>query len=102
MEFKSVLHLCGRATAETAARGCNCLAFAIHGELRRITEYHGVTWPADFPQNVTELAEVFAQLRALGFEGGLWSSTGVPNIADEVAVAGSRVCKTDVGWIGDG
>ena len=36
-EFKSVLHLCGRATAATAARGCNCLAFAIHGELRRIT-----------------------------------------------------------------
>ena len=34
--------------------------------------------------------------------GGLWTSTGMPNIAAEVGVAGSRVCKTDVGWIGAG
>jgi hypothetical protein len=26
----------------------------------------------------------------------------MPNIAAEVGVAGSRVCKTDVGWIGAG
>jgi len=26
----------------------------------------------------------------------------VPRFRDEVGVAGTRVCKTDVGWIGDG
>ena len=26
----------------------------------------------------------------------------MPNIKAEVGVAGTRICKTDVGWIGDG
>ena len=33
---------------------------------------------------------------------GLWTSTGMPNIKAEVGTAGTRVCKTDVGWIGAG
>ncbi len=33
---------------------------------------------------------------------GLWTSTGMPNIKAEVGVAGTRICKTDVGWIGSG
>ena len=55
LEFKSVLHLCGRALPATDSEGCNCLAFAIHGELRRINEQHGVTWPAGFPKNALEV-----------------------------------------------
>jgi hypothetical protein len=43
-----------------------------------------------------------AQLHSLGFYTGLWTSTGMPNIEAEVGVAGTRVCKTDVGWIGAG
>lgn len=45
---------------------------------------------------------VIAKLHDLGFYTGLWTSTGMPNIAAEVGIAGSRVCKTDVGWIGAG
>ena len=58
--------------------------------------------PVDFPANLTDLTYVVAQLQELGFHTGLWTSTGMPHIADEVGVAGTRVCKTDVGWIGDG
>jgi hypothetical protein len=58
--------------------------------------------PAVFPTNLTDLTSVVAQLHELGFYAGLWTSTGMPNIAGEVGVAGTRVCKTDVGWIGDG
>ena len=45
---------------------------------------------------------VYSELHKRGMYGGLWTSTGMPNIAAEVGVAGSRVCKTDVGWIGAG
>ena len=57
---------------------------------------------ATFPHNITDLTVVVRELHALGFFAGLWTSTGMPYIQDEVGVAGSRICKTDVGWIGDG
>ncbi|MEV7830987.1 TIM-barrel domain-containing protein [Streptomyces subrutilus] len=41
-------------------------------------------------------------LKAKGFQTGLWTSTGLGSIADEVATAGSRGVKTDVAWIGGG
>ncbi|MFD3539018.1 TIM-barrel domain-containing protein [Streptomyces sp. NPDC058662] len=41
-------------------------------------------------------------LRAKGFQTGLWTSTGLDSIAEEVATAGSRGVKTDVAWIGSG
>ncbi|RSS51732.1 DUF5110 domain-containing protein [Streptomyces sp. WAC07061] len=41
-------------------------------------------------------------LKAKGFQTGLWTSTGLGSIADEVANAGSRGVKTDVAWIGGG
>ncbi|CAL9610248.1 hypothetical protein SUDANB120_05629 [Streptomyces sp. enrichment culture] len=40
-------------------------------------------------------------LAAKGFRTGLWTSTGLARIAEEVA-AGSRAVKTDVAWIGGG
>ncbi|RSS86640.1 DUF5110 domain-containing protein, partial [Streptomyces sp. WAC05292] len=40
-------------------------------------------------------------LAAKGFRTGLWTSTGLTRIAEEVA-AGSRAVKTDVAWIGGG
>jgi len=57
---------------------------------------------AVFPHNLTDLTSVVAQLHARGLYAGLWTSTGMPYIANEVGVAGTRVCKTDVGWIGAG
>ncbi len=41
-------------------------------------------------------------MHAAGLYTGLWTSTGMPNITAEVGTAGTRVCKTDVGWIGNG
>ncbi|WP_406405638.1 discoidin domain-containing protein [Streptomyces sp. NBC_00879] len=41
-------------------------------------------------------------LKAKGFQTGLWTSTGLTNIGEEVGVAGSRGVKTDVAWIGGG
>ncbi|MFH7597189.1 TIM-barrel domain-containing protein [Streptomyces racemochromogenes] len=41
-------------------------------------------------------------LQAKGFQTGLWTSTGLGSIADEVGTAGSRGVKTDVAWIGGG
>ncbi|MFF5448652.1 TIM-barrel domain-containing protein [Streptomyces sp. NPDC012888] len=41
-------------------------------------------------------------LAAKGFKTGLWTSTGLSGIADEVGVQGSRGVKTDVAWIGSG
>jgi alpha-glucosidase len=58
--------------------------------------------PAVFPSNLTDLTYVVAQLHEQGMYTGLWTSTGMPNIQEEVGVAGTRVCKTDVGWIGSG
>lgn len=58
--------------------------------------------PAVFPSNLTDLTYVMSQLHEQGMYAGLWTSTGMPNINAEVGIAGSRVCKTDVGWIGSG
>ena len=58
--------------------------------------------PSTFPTNLTDLTYVVAQLHEQGMYTGLWTSTGMPNIQNEVGVAGTRICKTDVGWIGDG
>ena len=55
-----------------------------------------------FPNNLTDLTSVVAELHELGMYTGLWTSTGMPNIKAEVGTAGTRVCKTDVGWIGAG
>ena len=55
-----------------------------------------------FPNNLTDLTLVVARLHELGFYTGLWTSTGMPHIAQEVGIAGTRICKTDVGWIGAG
>ncbi|MFD5547790.1 TIM-barrel domain-containing protein [Streptomyces goshikiensis] len=41
-------------------------------------------------------------LKAKGFRTGLWTSTGLDSLADEVAAAGVRGVKTDVAWIGSG
>ncbi|MCX2183891.1 discoidin domain-containing protein [Streptomyces sp. SKN60] len=41
-------------------------------------------------------------LKAKGFQTGLWTSTGLANIGEEVGTAGSRGVKTDVAWIGGG
>ncbi|MER5928878.1 TIM-barrel domain-containing protein [Streptomyces sp. NPDC002054] len=41
-------------------------------------------------------------LKAKGFQTGLWTSTGLGGIADEVGTAGTRGVKTDVAWIGSG
>ncbi|MFD0265153.1 TIM-barrel domain-containing protein [Streptomyces sp. NPDC127106] len=41
-------------------------------------------------------------LAARGFRTGLWTSTGLSGIADEVGTAGTRAVKTDVAWIGSG
>ncbi len=58
--------------------------------------------PSVFPSNFTELDLTVAALHDRGFETGLWSSTGLPNITREVAGSGTRIAKTDVGWVGDG
>jgi len=58
--------------------------------------------PEKFPQDFDVLDDVVAQLHQRGFETGLWSSTGLPNIAREVNGSGVRIGKTDVGWIGNG
>ncbi|MFF4497137.1 TIM-barrel domain-containing protein [Streptomyces sp. NPDC001546] len=41
-------------------------------------------------------------LKAKGFQTGLWTSTGLTDIATEVGTAGTRGVKTDVAWIGGG
>ncbi|WP_329236347.1 NEW3 domain-containing protein [Actinoallomurus sp. NBC_01490] len=48
-----------------------------------------------------DLAETGDRLRARNLELGLWTSTGLPNQAEEVK-AGVRVRKLDVGWAGPG
>ena len=58
--------------------------------------------PVPFPSNLTDLTLVIVRLHALGLFSGLWTSTGMPHIENEVGMAGSRICKTDVGWIGAG
>ncbi|GAB4316398.1 MAG: hypothetical protein Kow00127_07870 [Bacteroidales bacterium] len=50
----------------------------------------------------TNLPYVVEQLHQLGFYTGLWTEDGVSQIAWEVGVAGTRLCKLDVAWVGAG
>ncbi|MFJ8043399.1 TIM-barrel domain-containing protein [Kitasatospora sp. NPDC096147] len=50
----------------------------------------------------TDLKATVDGLKAKGFQTGLWTSTGLSGIDNEVGVAGSRGVKTDVAWIGSG
>ncbi len=50
----------------------------------------------------TDLKQTVGDLQGLGFHTGLWTSTGLNDIATEVGVDGSRGVKTDVAWIGGG
>ncbi|MFI6257781.1 discoidin domain-containing protein [Micromonospora zamorensis] len=50
----------------------------------------------------TDLPSTVAGARALGFQTGLWTSTGLGSIDSEVGTAGSRGVKTDVAWVGGG
>ncbi|MEV4557817.1 TIM-barrel domain-containing protein [Kitasatospora sp. NPDC049285] len=50
----------------------------------------------------TDLPTAVSDLKAKGFNTGLWTSTGLNNINWEVGTAGSRAVKTDVAWIGGG
>jgi alpha-glucosidase (family GH31 glycosyl hydrolase) len=42
------------------------------------------------------------ELSKRGFHTGLWTENGVEKIAREVGEYGSRLCKLDVAWIGEG
>ncbi|MEI6681093.1 MAG: TIM-barrel domain-containing protein [Bacteroidota bacterium] len=50
----------------------------------------------------TKLDSVVTELRKRGFHTGLWTEHGVEKIAREVGQYGSRLCKLDVAWIGEG
>ncbi|WP_018350186.1 TIM-barrel domain-containing protein [Longispora albida] len=52
--------------------------------------------------NYESLQQVVTDLKAKGFQTGLWTSTGLANIGWEVGTAGTRAVKTDVAWIGSG
>lgn len=49
-----------------------------------------------------KLDSVVSELGKRGFKTGLWTENGVDKIAYEVGSCGSRVCKLDVAWIGEG
>ncbi|MBA2940853.1 discoidin domain-containing protein [Paenibacillus sp. CGMCC 1.16610] len=49
-----------------------------------------------------QLPSTVAQLHDLGFYTGLWTQNGLANIATEVGVAGTRLNKLDVAWVGPG
>ena len=50
----------------------------------------------------TKLDSVVMELEKRGFKTGLWTENGVEKIAYEVGTLGSRLCKLDVAWVGDG
>jgi alpha-glucosidase len=50
----------------------------------------------------TKLDSVVKELYKRGFYTGLWTENGVEKIAKEVGELGSRLCKLDVAWVGDG
>jgi alpha-glucosidase (family GH31 glycosyl hydrolase) len=50
----------------------------------------------------TALDSVIGELGKRGFRTGLWTENGVEKIAREVGEYGSRLCKLDVAWIGNG
>ena len=52
LQIKSVIQLLHRALARTETGGRNnCLGFAMCGELHRITTYHNIAWPGNFPRD---------------------------------------------------
>ena len=50
----------------------------------------------------TKLDSVVRELYKRGFYTGLWTENGVEKIAREVGELGTRLCKLDVAWVGDG
>jgi len=50
----------------------------------------------------TRLDSVVKELYKRGFMTGLWTENGVEKIAREVGELGTRLCKLDVAWVGDG
>lgn len=49
-----------------------------------------------------KLDSVVTELKKRGFHTGLWTENGVDKIAYEVGECGTRLCKLDVAWIGEG
>lgn len=49
-----------------------------------------------------KLDSVVTELGKRGFHTGLWTENGVDKIAYEVGTCGTRVCKLDVAWVGEG
>jgi len=49
-----------------------------------------------------KLDSVVRELGKRGFHTGLWTENGVDKIAYEVGKCGTRLCKLDVAWVGDG
>lgn len=49
-----------------------------------------------------KLDSVVQELGKRGFHTGLWTENGVDKIAYEVGKCGTRLCKLDVAWVGDG
>lgn len=49
-----------------------------------------------------KLDSVVKELKKRGFHTGLWTENGVDKIAYEVGTCGTRLCKLDVAWIGEG
>ncbi|MCR8641324.1 discoidin domain-containing protein [Paenibacillus sp. N1-5-1-14] len=49
-----------------------------------------------------QLPSTVSQLHNLGFYTGLWTQNGLANIVQEVGVAGTRLNKLDVAWVGPG
>ncbi|MFA6876682.1 MAG: TIM-barrel domain-containing protein, partial [Parabacteroides sp.] len=49
-----------------------------------------------------KLDSVVRELGKRGFHTGLWTENGVDKIVYEVGKCGTRLCKLDVAWVGDG
>ena len=49
-----------------------------------------------------KLDSVVTELAKRGFHTGLWTENGVDKIAYEVGTCGTRLCKLDVAWVGEG
>lgn len=49
-----------------------------------------------------KLDSVVTELSKRGFHTGLWTENGVDKIAYEVGTCGTRLCKLDVAWVGEG
>jgi glycoside hydrolase family alpha-glucosidase len=49
-----------------------------------------------------KLDSVVSELHKRGFHTGLWTENGVDKIAYEVGTCGTRLCKLDVAWVGEG